>query len=54
MPSKMGNCVSGGGRPQLRINRRSRISSGESTAGSDDEVVEEGEYEVVDEEAPTS
>jgi len=28
--------------------------NGESTAGSDDEVVEEGEYEVVDEEAPTS
>jgi molecular chaperone DnaK len=27
---------------------------GETTAGSDDEVVEEGEYEVVDEEAPTS
>jgi molecular chaperone DnaK len=29
-------------------------SNGENTAGSDDEVVEEGEYEVVDEEAPTS
>jgi molecular chaperone DnaK len=28
--------------------------NGETTAGSDDEVVEEGEYEVVDEEAPTS
>jgi molecular chaperone DnaK len=28
--------------------------NGENTAGSDDEVVEEGEYEVVDEEAPTS
>jgi molecular chaperone DnaK len=28
--------------------------NGESTAGTDDEVVEEGEYEVVDEEAPTS
>jgi molecular chaperone DnaK len=28
--------------------------NGESTSGSDDEVVEEGEYEVVDEEAPTS
>jgi molecular chaperone DnaK len=28
--------------------------NGEATAGSDDEVVEEGEYEVVDEEAPTS
>ncbi|HEY3578472.1 MAG TPA: molecular chaperone DnaK [Gaiellaceae bacterium] len=28
--------------------------NGESTSGADDEVVEEGEYEVVDEEAPTS
>jgi molecular chaperone DnaK len=28
--------------------------NGESASGSDDEVVEEGEYEVVDEEAPTS
>ena len=28
--------------------------NGEATSGSDDEVVEEGEYEVVDEEAPTS
>jgi molecular chaperone DnaK len=27
---------------------------GETASGSDDEVVEEGEYEVVDEEAPTS
>ncbi|MGH2976785.1 MAG: molecular chaperone DnaK, partial [Gaiellaceae bacterium] len=28
--------------------------NGEEPSGSDDEVVEEGEYEVVDEEAPTS
>jgi molecular chaperone DnaK len=28
--------------------------NGETGSGSDDETVEEGEYEVVDEEAPTS
>jgi molecular chaperone DnaK len=32
----------------------SASGNGESASGSDDEVVEEGEYEVVDEEAPTS
>jgi hypothetical protein len=32
----------------------SASGNGESASGADDEVVEEGEYEVVDEEAPTS
>ena len=32
----------------------SGASGGNGAPGSDDEVVEEGEYEVVDEEAPTS
>ena len=32
----------------------SASGDGETASGSDDEVVEEGEYEVVDEEAPTS
>ena len=34
--------------------QQAQASGGNGDPGSDDEVVEEGEYEVVDEEAPTS